>query len=534
MFVKETNPQSATHQYLSFLESLGQLIDSSKQALSQKDSQHLDEDILIFDGNERVYSKLNGVDRGKITPQLEDHLNNLKSVPIGQTVEKLGSLTVIKGGKIVLQSAENKVLNNSFLELETNLGSVVELPTTISPSPSAPTNGLEAEQHNLGNVNNGDYTQKSFISSPFQSSATTELPSEPQNLVGGFARAIDSTQQLPDGVHKALLSAQLIEMQQQMQQMVSTISSLRSQMQQLVDQQYYLGNISNFSAEHSGLSPQRITQDAGWSQKRQAKESSWLEQSAKVIEQNWRKLVQRGKNHDAAFALRALFHTHVSPDVEQVYHAENYLLERKGREYTLKDKLGAELMKFRSTPMMGITVQAVNSKMPDHYQNIEQLREQQQQDSALSGAFAPIGVHGAKYFTRVDRILNGLVQDALAKGSPIQVVDRQLGYRWMASPDGNVAIERKKAGQSIDEYDRLLTRANNKLASCLNERDLQALEQIVSAITHRKQHQVQSRSVAFGESPLTSSTASVREQSSNKPAPGVPPQKHRNGIDLER
>lgn len=178
-----------------------------------------------------------------------------------------------------------------------------------------------------------------------QETSAAVFPQSAQSSVGGIKRAFESVEQLPEGQLKTLLTSQ-------MQQMTDMISALQTQVQHLTYQQQTQQALwYEVASQRSQYHNLDATAAAVFPGKERTESDSWLGRTVKTVGQTWDKLMQRNKNHCAAEALRTLYHARVAPG-EREYHAEDYIITRQGRDYTLAYKSGENvLMKFCSTPM---------------------------------------------------------------------------------------------------------------------------------------------------------------------------------------
>jgi len=163
------------------------------------------------------------------------------------------------------------------------------------------------------------------------------------------------------------------------------------------------------------------------------------------------------------------------------YQGASYNLSRQGKDYTLTDKQGNELMKFQSSPM-GVKV---DKSLPaldfSHFQKTEQLRQDLKEARQPSGAFISEGVAEGQNIKRINAIAIALSQYA-AKNGGVAKVEGKFSYDWQANGSGSVIIQDKKGSV-------LLATGQEHTRSRMSEKDLQHFEQMLPALVSQQSRQ---------------------------------------------
>lgn len=169
----------------------------------------------------------------------------------------------------------------------------------------------------------------------------------------------------------------------------------------------------------------------------------------------------------------------------------NLLRQGQGKEYTLTDKQGNELIKFQSSPL-GVKV---DKSLPPldatHFQKTEELRRNSQQKHHYSGAFISEGAYEGQTLQRINRITQSLSEYAAKQGGTTKV-EGKFSYDWQASGSGSAIIQDK-------EGKVLMAIGQGHMRSRMSEKDLQHFEQMLPALQNQqpRQHEtVRTKSVA--------------------------------------
>lgn len=483
----------STGEAASFQEHYQRLIEAWLRELlgsEQSQSQHPEQEkseIRVTDGERVVYGQVGKGFRNELTPELIDHIEELRATPVGGVVKNIGSKTIEVDGHVVLQSDQSgRVIVNSVLEVEQSLfvaptlsknqrdvgkflqeleNSEIEvggakslqeienerliqkerLPKKVSSQDGVWSQSVQDDKTQIGGHEDARILKKT---SPHQPQPTydytlLEAPNAPmsEQYEGGLAKARSSVEEIPDNSLKQMLFSQLNEMRSELQR--------QQQQKQILED----------------LVTQRLTQPQS---------ASWWQQLKGAVTQTWQSLRELSQEHSAAATLKTLFHNQVPPG-GRVYQADNYTLQREGCAYILMDKSGTQLMQFQSTSM-GVRVDRESGKLQaNHYQDIKQLSAMQSRGEELRGAFAPAGASETAYLARVNAITKALGQYAQTTGSKVQV-DGKFAYKWLATPDGRVRIDAK------DGRGPLLVQAQGQLRCRMNDRDLAHFEQMLPVL----------------------------------------------------
>jgi hypothetical protein len=170
------------------------------------------------------------------------------------------------------------------------------------------------------------------------------------------------------------------------------------------------------------------------------------------------------------------------------YQGASYNISRHGKDYTLTDKQGHELMKFQSSPL-GVKV---DNSLPvldsSHFQKTEQLRQDLKQARQPSGAFISEGAAEGQNLQRINRISQALSEYAARDGGSAKV-EGKFSYDWQANGSGSVIIQDKQGSV-------LLATGQGHTRSRMSEKDLQHFEQMLPALQGQQSRQPSQMAVA--------------------------------------
>ncbi|MBE9128589.1 MULTISPECIES: hypothetical protein [unclassified Coleofasciculus] len=162
------------------------------------------------------------------------------------------------------------------------------------------------------------------------------------------------------------------------------------------------------------------------------------------------------------------------------YEGAEYNLKREGKDYTLTDKEGAVLLKFRSS-VMGVKVDASLPGLDDRdSKKIEGLRKDLQNGNQPQGAFVSEGKAEADYLKRVNSITSALSRYAAQNGGTAKVEGR-FSYDWESSK-GSVMIKNKQG-------EVLLASGQGHTRSRMTEKDLKHFEEMLPNLAGQRQGQ---------------------------------------------
>jgi hypothetical protein len=165
------------------------------------------------------------------------------------------------------------------------------------------------------------------------------------------------------------------------------------------------------------------------------------------------------------------------------FEGADYNLSRQGKDYTLTDKQGNELMKFQSSTL-GVKVdKSVPVLSDNHFNKTEQLRQDFKEGRSPGGSFMSQGAAQAKNIKRINTITQALFQYAAAQGGKASV-EGKFNYSFEASSSGS-AIIRDSEGKA------LLAVGQGHMRTRMSEKDLKHFEQMLPILggTQKMQQQ---------------------------------------------
>jgi hypothetical protein len=392
--------------------------------------------LKIFDGDKLVYGRDNNQFRDEISglsgqllnPQLITELQQLRSTPVGGTVEGAANKKVELDGEILLQSdKDGRVIVNSLLQSE-----VIR---DIKSEKVENSHKLDSRENVLNNIH-------PELSSP-ERQIDTNAP-----IISGSTRVAESLQALEDSPLKTLLTTEV----EQLKSEIKALQQEGSFYRELIEQRL------------------RQPQNTSWWQQTINNVSTAFTSITSAIKIGIQEFKHNSTQHQFAASIKNLFHLQTQPG-ENHYQAGDYQISRNGSLYEIKESAtNKQIMQFRSTPL-GLRVENRNLEQ-NHIKDITTLQKSLQQNVSIPTSFAPVGKQEAEYFARVERVTNALVQYAIAQQKDVEI-DGRFSYKWQASPDGKVQIEAK------DGRSKLLEKVGGQLTSNLDERDLVYFEQIL-------------------------------------------------------
>ena len=160
------------------------------------------------------------------------------------------------------------------------------------------------------------------------------------------------------------------------------------------------------------------------------------------------------------------------------YQGASYNISRQGKDYTLTDKQGNELMKFQSSPL-GVKVdKSLPALDSSHFQKTEQLRQDLKETRQPSGAFISEGAAEGQNLQRINALTQALSQYA-AKNGGVALVEGKFSYDWQANGTGSVIIQDKQGSV-------LLATGQGHTRSRMSEKNLQHFEQMLPALASQQ------------------------------------------------
>jgi hypothetical protein len=177
--------------------------------------------------------------------------------------------------------------------------------------------------------------------------------------------------------------------------------------------------------------------------------------------------------HQAASTLKD-FANRMALQPGDSFESKDYNLSRQGKDYTLKDQLGNELLKFQSSPL-GVKVdKTLPALSATHFSKTQQLRQDFKTGQQHKGAFVSQGAAEATNIERINTITQALTQYAAAQGGRAKVQGK-FNYSFEASSNGS-AIIRNKEGKA------LLAVGLGEMRTRMTEKDLSHFEQMLPAL----------------------------------------------------
>lgn len=172
------------------------------------------------------------------------------------------------------------------------------------------------------------------------------------------------------------------------------------------------------------------------------------------------------------------------------YEGAEYNLKREGRDYTLTDKEGAVLLKFKST-VLGVKVDNRLPGLDDlDSKKIEALRQDLHRGNQPQGAFVSEGKAEADYLRRVSSITSALSRYAAQNGGTAKVEGR-FSYDWESSKSGSVMIKNKQG-------EVLLAAGQGLMRSRMSEKDLNHFEEMIPNLGVQRQATGQKKQMEVG------------------------------------
>jgi hypothetical protein len=161
------------------------------------------------------------------------------------------------------------------------------------------------------------------------------------------------------------------------------------------------------------------------------------------------------------------------------FEGAEYNLQRQGKDYTLIDKQGNELLKFKSS-VLGVKVDNSLPGLDDRdSKKLEGLRKDLSRGVQPQGAFVSEGKAEAEYLKRVTTITSALSRYAAQTGGTAKV-EGKFSYDWQATSSGSVMIKNKQG-------EVLLACGQGHLRSRMSPKDLQHFEQMAPSLQETQQ-----------------------------------------------
>lgn len=218
--------------------------------------------------------------------------------------------------------------------------------------------------------------------------------------------------------------------------------------------------------------------------------TQWWQQLGTKVEMMVTAVQENFTQHRAASTLKDLANRMALQSGES-FEGADYHLSRQGKDYTLTDQQGNELMKFQSSPL-GVRVDKSLPVLDDsHFRKTEQLRLDFKEGRPPGGSFMSQGAAEGNHLQRINTITQALSQYAAAQGGKAKV-EGKFNYSFEANSSGS-AIIRDQEGKA------LLAVGQGHMRSRMSERDLQHFEQMLPALGGTQQKQQQPVVAASGK-----------------------------------
>ncbi|MBD2181857.1 hypothetical protein H6S82_00115 [Planktothrix sp. FACHB-1355] len=274
-----------------------------------------------------------------------------------------------------------------------------------------------------------------------------EQASEKSQSISGYEKVQRSLAALPQTASVQMAANYSTEMQtlletiQEQNQQINSLQNSVSQMQQLITA--------------------RVEQPTQF---------SWWQQAKQTVTNLWEDFKRREECHTYANAIRSFYSQKVPPDRSTIYVA-NYVIQRDGKNYTLSDRDGQTVLKFRASGL-GVRVDSNVRLHPEQERDLTELVMAQIKGRQPGGAFAVVGQQEVDYYLRIQKLSSALVNYAKSQNSAVEI-DGKLSYKWKATTEGVVEIH-SKDGRGL-----LLVQSGGKMVTQLSERDLAYFEAIL-------------------------------------------------------
>ena len=275
-----------------------------------------------------------------------------------------------------------------------------------------------------------------------------------------------------DGVQEALKDMPEGSLKLVLQGMVTDMEEIAAQQESNPAMDILMKERNAVSSDLLSRQPQQPQQPQP-QQPQQPQNPHWWQQLSTKVETMVTAVRDNFIQYRAASTLKE-FANQVGLQPGATYQGAEYNLSRQGKDYTLTDKQGNELLKFQSS-VLGVKIDKSLPKLDNsHFQKTEQLRQDFQENKQHTGAFIPEGVAEAKNLARINRITQTLIQYAAKQGGSAKV-EGKFSYDWQANAAGNILIQDKQ-GKA------LLAVSGGHIRSRLCEKDFQHFEQMLPAL----------------------------------------------------
>jgi hypothetical protein len=431
IFVVDAGDANSMQQrYEQVIEMLLQALLDAKQNNTKQGLKIFDDDKLVYGrDNSQFRDEISGLSSELLNPQLITQLQQLRSTPVGEVIEGATNKRVELDGKVVLQSdKDGRVIVNELLQKE-----------IVQDIGRENVEGFKSTETN--------HNSEEIIYPEF-SSIKDNLVDNTKPQVSGSIRVAESLKVLEDSPLKALLSAEL----EQLQSEIKALQRERSLYQELIQQ--------------------RLQQPHNTSWWQQIKNNAYIVITSftSAVKIGISEYQNNSTQHQFAASIKNLFHLQTQPGENQ-YQTDNYQISRNGSLYEIKESAtNKQIMLFQATPL-GLRVERSNLER-NHINDITALQTSLHKNHTVPNSFATAGRQEAEYFARVERITNALTSYAVAQQKEV-TIDGLFSYKWQANPSGNITIEAK------DGRGKLLEKVEGNVKINMSDRDLTYFEQIL-------------------------------------------------------
>jgi len=426
------------------------------------------DDIKIWDSEGNIlYEKGKTYD---ITPDQIQKLEEASRLSPDDKLEGLPSLNVEIDGETFFQSKTGEVLINkkpSDLDIQKNQeNEEVDDYSVVAPEISDPTADILVE-----------------LMAPIIEAMPTVEPEieqqpEPSLMDSLELEKPESEEALSGGVELSSTVPAVPEAEQQ--DGLSALQSAIGEMKPAVLKDVLQGMATDMEATAIEQEPQPDMEALVKSRLEERQNPHWWDKVSTKVETMVSRVRDTFTQHRAASTLKD-FAAGMGLQPGESYQGAEYNISREGKDYTLTDKQGHELMKFQSSPL-GVKV---DKSLPaldfSHFQKTEQLRQDLKETRQPSGAFISEGAAEGQNLQRINALTQALSQYA-AKNGGVANVEGKFSYDWQANGSGSVIIQDKQGSV-------LLAVGQGHTRSRMSEKDLQHFEQMLPALASQQSRQ---------------------------------------------
>ncbi|MFB2920325.1 MULTISPECIES: hypothetical protein [Aerosakkonema] len=381
-----------------------------------------------------------------------DEVNEPETVEASNTVysPKAELLSVVREG---IKKGNYQIINQAYTGVPYQEKQQIFNSLTPEEQKEARLLKLIHQVEELSGITDGSI--HNFVRSAMQKQSKSQPHLEPEieqfaeksRTISGYEKVQRSLAALPQTTSVQMAANYSTEMQslletiQQQNQQINSLQNSVSQMQQLI--------------------AARVEQPTQF---------SWWQQAKQTVSNLWENFKHREDYHTYANAIRSFYTQKVTPNSSNIY-VNSYVIQRDGKNYTLSDRDGQTVIKFRASGL-GVRVDSHVRLQPEQERDLIELVMAQIKGRQPGGAFAVVGQQEADYYLRVQKLSSALVNYAKSQNSEVEI-DGKLSYKWKATTEGDVEIH-SKDGRGL-----LLVQSGGKMVTQLSERDLAYFEAIL-------------------------------------------------------